>query len=104
MLVNPNSFLERIQKDNLDTYLKHEIEQQDIDLNFDYGVYSKKEMSFIIMNGHLMVVPFLVPVVSTACCRHPLSWKSSPHLYCKLRGPNGCIVWALFGQLLIFFS
>jgi two-component system phosphate regulon sensor histidine kinase PhoR len=52
MLVNPNSFLERIQKDNLDTYLKHEIEQQDIDLNFDYGVYSKKEMSFIIMNGN----------------------------------------------------
>jgi len=52
MLVNPNSFLERIQKDNLDTYLKHEIEQQDIDLYFDYGIYSKKEMSFIIMNGH----------------------------------------------------
>ncbi len=52
MLVNPNSFLERIQKDNLDTYLKHEIEQQDIDLKFDYGVYSQKEMSFIIMNGN----------------------------------------------------
>jgi len=52
MLVNPNSFLERIQKDNLDTYLKHEIEQQDIDLQFDYGVYSQKEMSFIIMNGN----------------------------------------------------
>lgn len=52
MLANPNSFLERIQKDNLDTYLKHEIEQQDIDLAFDYGVYSQKEMSFIIMNGN----------------------------------------------------
>ncbi len=52
MLVNPNSFLERIQIDYLDTYLKHEIEQQDINLDFDYGVYSKKEMSFIIMNGH----------------------------------------------------
>ena len=52
MLINPNSFLERIQKDKLDAYLKHEIEQQDIDLDFDYGVYSQEEMSFIIMNGH----------------------------------------------------
>ena len=52
MLLNPNSFLERIQKDKLDAYLKHEIKQQDIDLDFDYGVYSQEEMSFIIMNGH----------------------------------------------------
>ncbi len=55
MLINPNSFLERIQKDKLDVYLKHEIEQQDIDLDFDYGVYSQAEMSFIIMNGHFTV-------------------------------------------------
>ena len=52
MLVNPNSFLERISKDKLDTYIKHELEQQEIDLEFDYGVYSNKEESFIIMNGH----------------------------------------------------
>lgn len=52
MLLNPNSFLERIQKDKLDAFLKHEIKQQEIDLDFDYGVYSQKEMSFIIMNGH----------------------------------------------------
>lgn len=52
MLINPNSFLERIPKDKLDTYLRHELEQQEIDIKYDYGVYSNKEESFIIMNGN----------------------------------------------------
>lgn len=52
MLVDPHSFLERIKKDNLDSYLRHEIAQQDIGLHYDYGIYSNKEQSFIIMNGN----------------------------------------------------
>ena len=52
MLINPNSFLERLPKDKLHKYLKHEMRQQEIDLEFDYGVYSNKEESFIIMNGN----------------------------------------------------
>ena len=50
--VNPSSFLEKIDKDNLDTYIKHEIEQQGINLDFDYGIYSNIVESFIIMNGN----------------------------------------------------
>jgi len=52
MLVDPNSFLENIHKEKLDTYLKYEMEQQDIGIEYDYGVYSNKEESFIIMNGN----------------------------------------------------
>lgn len=52
LLVDPNSFLERIPKDKLDAYLKLEIEEQDIDIKYDYGVYSSQEESFIIMNGN----------------------------------------------------
>jgi len=52
MLINPNSFLERIPKDKLHKYLDHELKQQGIDLKYDYGVYSNKEQSFFIMNGH----------------------------------------------------
>ena len=50
--MTPGLFLERIDKDKLDTYIKHEIEQQDINLAFDYGVYSNIVQSFIIMNGN----------------------------------------------------
>ena len=52
LLVDPNSFLERIPKDKLDAYLKHELKQQDINIRYDYGVYSNQEESFIIMNGN----------------------------------------------------
>ena len=46
------TFLEKIDKDKLDTYIKHEIEQQGINLDFDYGIYSNEVQSFIIMNGN----------------------------------------------------
>lgn len=52
MFLNPGLLLERIDKDKLDTYIKHEIEQQGISLDFDYGIYSNDVQSFIIMNGN----------------------------------------------------
>ncbi|MEM9545375.1 MAG: HAMP domain-containing sensor histidine kinase [Bacteroidota bacterium] len=52
LFVNPQNFLQSIDKDNLDMYIKHEIEQQGILLDFDYGIYSNKIESFIIMNGN----------------------------------------------------
>lgn len=52
LLVNPNSFLSQIDKSKLDAYLKHEMEQQNIDIDYDYGIYSNEEESFIIMNGN----------------------------------------------------
>lgn len=52
MFVDPETFLQRIDKNKLDTYIKHEIEQQGILLDFDYGIYSNEVESFIIMNGN----------------------------------------------------
>jgi len=52
MFIFPETFLQRIDKDKLDTYIRHEIEQQGINLDFDYGIYSNEIQSFIIMNGN----------------------------------------------------
>ncbi|MDF1694320.1 MAG: HAMP domain-containing sensor histidine kinase [Saprospiraceae bacterium] len=52
IFIFPETFLERIDKDKLDTYINHEIDQQGIKLDFDYGVYSNEVQSFIIMNGN----------------------------------------------------
>jgi len=52
MFFYPETYLERINKEKLDTYIKHEIEQQGINLDFDYGIYSNEVESFIIMNGN----------------------------------------------------
>ena len=49
---DPNSSLEGINKNNLDTYLKQELENQDIELNYQYGVYSNEFEDFIILNGN----------------------------------------------------
>ncbi len=68
MLINPYAFLERINKNHLASYIKHEIEQQGIDLKYDYGVYSNKSESFIIMNGH-----FLAQIGSTQNKSHAMT-------------------------------
>lgn len=52
IFIYAETFLEKIDKDKLDTYIKHEIEQQGIKLDFDYGIYSNEVQSFIIMNGN----------------------------------------------------
>ncbi len=52
MLIDPISFLENISNENLDEYLKSEFRNQGIDLEYQYGVYSNKTKSFIILNGN----------------------------------------------------
>jgi two-component system, OmpR family, phosphate regulon sensor histidine kinase PhoR len=42
--------LENIDKDNLDRYLKYEL--QEIDLDYEYGVFSQKDKAYFIENGH----------------------------------------------------
>lgn len=52
MMVNPNKFLSGIKPDVLEKYINTAIEEQRIDLAYDYGVYSNETESFYILNGH----------------------------------------------------
>lgn len=52
MLIDPVSFLEDISNENLEEYLKSEFKNQGIDLDYQYGIYSNKTKSFIILNGN----------------------------------------------------
>lgn len=49
--MNPEELLENIDKDNLDKYLKSELESKNIDLSYEYGVYSNEYRSYFIENG-----------------------------------------------------
>lgn len=55
LLINANSYFENIDKEKLDWYIRHELEEQGINLEYDYGVYSTKRNSFIIVNGNFVV-------------------------------------------------
>ncbi len=55
-LVDSRPLAERVPLDVLDQSLKEELKNRGIDLPFQYGVYSKARSSFIIMNGHYVVV------------------------------------------------
>ncbi len=52
MLIDPESVLEGIDNKKLDKYLNAEFQNQGIDLNYKYGVYSNKTKSFLILNGN----------------------------------------------------
>lgn len=54
MLRNPSVYLENVDKDKLDKYIRHELEQQDITLDYDYGVFSMESKSFTIINGNFV--------------------------------------------------
>ncbi|MBK8628157.1 MAG: HAMP domain-containing histidine kinase [Saprospiraceae bacterium] len=49
--MNPDELLEGINKDNLDRYLRSELESKNIDLDYEYGVYSNDYKSYFIENG-----------------------------------------------------
>jgi len=51
----PNDLLESINKINLDRYIKEELQDQGVDLKYDYGVYSNKRDGFVIRNGKFAV-------------------------------------------------
>lgn len=49
--MNPTDLLENINKDQLDKYLRSELESKNIDLDYEYGIYSNAYKSYFIENG-----------------------------------------------------
>jgi len=52
MILAPDYMLDNINRENLETYIKQEFKNQNIDLVFDYGVYSNSTKNFFIVNGN----------------------------------------------------
>jgi len=57
ILFRPEIAIENISLADLNRYLRLAFEQQDIDLEYDYGVYSNKSKNFIITNGKYTANP-----------------------------------------------
>jgi two-component system phosphate regulon sensor histidine kinase PhoR len=49
---DPYQLLENINIETLDKYLRMELESKDIDLPYEYGVYSNKDKAYFIENGN----------------------------------------------------
>ena len=73
---DPDYFLESIDKDKLDKFIRSELEDQGIDIKYDYGIYSNKMDDFIIRNG-----VFAVPLEgsSSSSKNKEYSLKTSPY-------------------------
>jgi len=54
-LLKPELALNSIRPADLSRYLRTALAQQEIDLNYDYGVFSEQEENFFIMNGNYFV-------------------------------------------------
>lgn len=52
----PDDLLEKINKQNLDRYIREALNDQSVDLKYDYGVYSNKQEDFVIRNGKFAVL------------------------------------------------
>lgn len=55
LLADPSSFLENIDNKKLDEYLRSELSLQELDLEYEYGVFSNKTGGFLILNGQYVV-------------------------------------------------
>lgn len=55
--ISPEYLLESINRENLDNYIKSELQDQGIYIKYDYGVFSNATNEFIIRNG-VFAVPF----------------------------------------------
>ncbi len=51
----PKEKLELIDLEKLDGYIKDELQNQDIDIDYDYGIYSNEDKNFLIVNGNFYV-------------------------------------------------
>lgn len=51
-IYDPYQLLENINIETLDKYLKIELESKDIDLPYEYGVYSNRDKAYFIENGN----------------------------------------------------
>jgi two-component system phosphate regulon sensor histidine kinase PhoR len=57
LLLSTESSFDKTLKDRLDKHVKQQLADQGIGLKYDYGVYSKENEGFIILNGNYTVVP-----------------------------------------------
>lgn len=51
-LFNAEHFLETVDKDKLDKYIRKELKDQNIHIHYEYGVYSNSIKDYIIINGN----------------------------------------------------
>ena len=54
-LLNPEPITHRIELDMLNDIISNELANRFIDIDYNYGVYSHKEKSFVIIDGHYVV-------------------------------------------------
>ncbi len=54
-LFNRKPISERISLQDLDQFLKNELNNRGVNIEYDYGVFSRKDESFVIINGHFVV-------------------------------------------------
>ncbi len=54
-LINGIPLGERINLEDLNVFLKNELSNKLISIDYDYGVYDREEKSFVIINGHYVV-------------------------------------------------
>lgn len=54
-LFNPDPLSERIKLEHIESYIKKELANHGIFIDCDYGVFSRREKSFVILNGHYVV-------------------------------------------------
>ena len=71
--MKPDDLLDNIDKDLLDKYLKAELETKDIDLHYEYGVYSNKYRSYFIENGSYTATIGDTTKSSNVAAMNPLS-------------------------------
>ncbi|MFT5165415.1 MAG: two-component system phosphate regulon sensor histidine kinase PhoR [Saprospiraceae bacterium] len=53
--MNPEAITERIDLKILDEAIRNELKNRNINLDFNYGIYSRTEKSFVINDGHYVV-------------------------------------------------
>jgi two-component system phosphate regulon sensor histidine kinase PhoR len=73
-LVDAKPLAERVPLELLDRSLREELRSRGIDAPYQYGVYSKAHRSFVIMNGHYVVVentPHLIAKGATSLYTSP---------------------------------
>ena len=76
-LLNPKRVLENIDPKILSILISEELTDQQINLAYDYGVYSNEQKTFIILNGNYVAGIAENPIVSEVIVNRSL--HNSPH-------------------------
>jgi two-component system phosphate regulon sensor histidine kinase PhoR len=71
-LLNPSRVLEDLNPQTLSTIIEEELSDQNIDLDYDFGVYSTDQKSFIIINNNYVAGFDENPIVSEVVINHSL--------------------------------